>query len=295
MAEWCNHLRWQLWKVTTTTKDGGNDDDDDEEEEEEDDDDNDDDEDDDDNDDDDDDDDEEDSNISNPVDKMKKALEIGAAKVKAVAKKAVRGVPKPKLVLESHSVGEVLAVVPIRTVDSAAAPAPHAHPQDALLAHRNADLAAKISMKMEMIQLELEVAVNQWEATKEFLAKEQKVKAHDETRREKEQADAMLEVTFDEAIYMAWLQDKKMNLLLYPDPAVKRAKFEAKEKADAEPLDEEEVDETVPDTLTSIFSVIPISGVAAFEDTYVVDDMFTGLVVLPILQMFFSSFSVALD
>ena len=59
------------------------------------------------------------------------------------------------------------------------------------------------------------------------------MKRSEEARQEKEQADEMLEVTFDEAIYMAWLQDKNMNLLLYPDPATKRAEFKAKEKADA--------------------------------------------------------------
>ena len=68
------------------------------------------------------------------------------------------------------------------------------------------------------------------------------VTAHDETRREREKADAMLRVTFDEAIYMAWLQDKNMNLLLYLNPIAKRAEFKAKEKANMEPLDEEEAD-----------------------------------------------------
>ena len=58
------------------------------------------------------------------------------------------------------------------------------------------------------------------------------MKQSEEACQAKEQADALLEATFDEAIYMAWLQDKNMNLLLYPDPATKRVEFEAKEKTD---------------------------------------------------------------
>ena len=67
---------------------------------------------------------------------------------------------------------------------------------------------------------------------------EEKV-AHDETRRRKERADDMLRVTFEEAIYMAWRKDKSMNLLIFPDPDSKRAEFEAKEKEDAELLEDE--------------------------------------------------------
>ena len=58
--------------------------------------------------------------------------------------------------------------------------------------------------------------------------------AHETTRREKEEVEGMLDVTFDEAIYMAWCKDKSMNLLVFPDPELKRAEFEAKEREDAD-------------------------------------------------------------
>ena len=58
--------------------------------------------------------------------------------------------------------------------------------------------------------------------------------AHDTTRREKEEADNLVDVTFNEAIYMAWCKDKNMNLLIFPDPDSKRAEYEAKEREDAD-------------------------------------------------------------
>ncbi|XP_062104252.1 uncharacterized protein LOC133815425 [Humulus lupulus] len=63
--------------------------------------------------------------------------------------------------------------------------------------------------------------------------------AHEEAHREKEEADGMLEVTFEEAIYMAWRKDKRMNLLVFLDPESKRAEFKAKEKEDAKLLGDE--------------------------------------------------------
>ena len=57
---------------------------------------------------------------------------------------------------------------------------------------------------------------------------------HETTHHEKEEAEGLLDVTFDEAIYMAWCKDKSMNLLVFPNPESKRAEFEAKEKEDAE-------------------------------------------------------------
>ena len=58
--------------------------------------------------------------------------------------------------------------------------------------------------------------------------------AHEVTRQEKVEADDLVEVTFDEAIYMAWCKDKNMNLLVFPDPDSKRAEYEAKEREDAD-------------------------------------------------------------
>ena len=58
--------------------------------------------------------------------------------------------------------------------------------------------------------------------------------AHETTRREKEEADNLVDVTFNEAIYMAWCKDKNMNLLIFPDPDSKRAEYEAKEREDAD-------------------------------------------------------------
>ena len=58
--------------------------------------------------------------------------------------------------------------------------------------------------------------------------------AHETTRQEKEEADNLVDVTFDEAIYMAWCKDKNMNLLVFPDPQSKRAEYEAKEREDAD-------------------------------------------------------------
>ena len=63
--------------------------------------------------------------------------------------------------------------------------------------------------------------------------------AHEASRSEKEEAEGLLEVTFEEAIYMAWCKDKSMNLLVFPDPESKRAEFEAKEKEDVELLADE--------------------------------------------------------
>ncbi|XP_062086836.1 uncharacterized protein LOC133793512 isoform X2 [Humulus lupulus] len=63
--------------------------------------------------------------------------------------------------------------------------------------------------------------------------------ANEEARRGKEQAEDLLHVTFEEAIYMAWRKDKSMNLLIFPDSESKRAEFEAKEKEDAELLEDE--------------------------------------------------------
>ena len=57
---------------------------------------------------------------------------------------------------------------------------------------------------------------------------------HEVTRQEKVEADDLVEVTFDEAIYMAWCKDKNMNLLVFPDPDSKRAEYEAKEREDAD-------------------------------------------------------------
>ncbi|XP_062100074.1 uncharacterized protein LOC133805943 [Humulus lupulus] len=67
----------------------------------------------------------------------------------------------------------------------------------------------------------------------------EEVTAHEEARRGKEQADDLLHVSFEEAIYMAWRKDKSMNLLIFPDPESKRAEFEAKEKEDVELLEDE--------------------------------------------------------
>ena len=58
--------------------------------------------------------------------------------------------------------------------------------------------------------------------------------AHETTRQEKEEAEGLLDVTFDEAIYMAWCKDKNMNLLVFHDPDSKRAEYEAKEREDAD-------------------------------------------------------------
>ena len=58
--------------------------------------------------------------------------------------------------------------------------------------------------------------------------------AHEMARREKEEAEGLLDVTFDEAIYMAWCKDKSMNLLVFPDPESKRAEFEAKDREDVD-------------------------------------------------------------
>ena len=49
--------------------------------------------------------------------------------------------------------------------------------------------------------------------------------AHETTCHEKEETEGLLDVTFDEAIYMAWCKDKSMNLLVFPDPESKRAEF----------------------------------------------------------------------
>ena len=62
----------------------------------------------------------------------------------------------------------------------------------------------------------------------------QKKAAHETTRQEKEEADNLVDVTFNEAIYMAWCKDKNMNLLIFPDPDSKRAEYEAKEREDAD-------------------------------------------------------------
>ena len=58
--------------------------------------------------------------------------------------------------------------------------------------------------------------------------------AHEVIRQEKVEADNLVDVTFDEAIYMAWCKDKNMNLLVFPDPDSKRAEYEAKEREDAD-------------------------------------------------------------
>ena len=58
--------------------------------------------------------------------------------------------------------------------------------------------------------------------------------AHETTRKEKEEAEGLLDVTFNEAIYMAWCKDKNMNLLVFPDPESKRVEYEAKEREDTD-------------------------------------------------------------
>ncbi|XP_062080918.1 uncharacterized protein LOC133785717 [Humulus lupulus] len=107
-----------------------------------------------------------DSNMSNPVAKMKQAMEAQETKARASAKKAAKGVPKNKMLdlILGGSVSEADAV--------GAAPTAILLTTDALLAHWNADLVAEMAMRQKTGQLELEGAMNQWEATRESLAKE---------------------------------------------------------------------------------------------------------------------------